>query len=225
MTPAVALADVTIERGGRRLVSGASLEIAEGSLVALVGPNGSGKTTLLRVLLGLLPVEAGQVRVLGREPRRGDAAIGYVPQRYAAEAAEAVRSRDLVALGLPGRRFGSGLVGRDDRARVHAALVATGVADLADRRLSELSGGQQQRVAIAAALAGEPRLLLLDEPLANLDVAHQRDLVALLAGLRDTGTTVVVVTHDLVAFDTELDGVIELDGEGAARTGRPEAAR
>ena len=210
--PAIRLTDAAVERGGRTVWSNGTLAVPAGSIVVVIGPNGSGKTTLLQVLLGLVPVSTGQVEVLGETPRRGNPRIGYVPQRYADTVGEAVRARDLVALGRTGRHWGVGRLGADDRAAVDAALAAVGADGFARRRVARLSGGQQQRVAIAQALVGDPDLLLLDEPLASLDLRHQQEIVRLLAAIRDErpGVTIVAVAHDLNPLLSVLTGAIYL---------------
>nr|WP_246324186.1 ABC transporter ATP-binding protein [Petropleomorpha daqingensis] len=190
------------------------MSVPAGAVVGVIGPNGAGKTTLFQVLLGLLPVAEGQVRVLGGPPRRGNRRIGYVPQNYTAAIGEAVRARDLVTLGLNGGRFGLRPTSAGERARVDAALERVGAAGYADRRMSELSGGQQQRVAIAQAIVDDAELLLLDEPLANLDLRNQHEIVRLLGDLqRERGATVLVVAHDLNPLLPVLtDAVYLLDG-------------
>ena len=209
--PAVRLRDAAVSRGGRVLWDEGSFDIAVGEVAAVIGPNGSGKTTLLKALLGLLPVHRGTLQVLGRSPSRGDRRIGYVPQNYASATGDAVRAVDLVGLGLSGARWGIRRSAREDAARVGAALDAVSARDLAGRRMSELSGGQQQRIAIAQALVDDPELLLLDEPLANLDVRNQRDIVELLGELnRARGVTVLVVAHDLNPLLSVLTGAVYL---------------
>ncbi len=134
-----------------------------------------------------------------------------MPQNYAANVGDAVRCRDLVTLGLTGRRWGLRGASADERRRVDEALAAVGATEYAHRRLSELSGGQQQRVAIAQALVDRPDLLLLDEPLANLDVRNQQDIVRVLADLRDsTDVTVLVVAHDMNPLLSVLTGAVYL---------------
>lgn len=209
--PALGLRDVSVSRSGRIVWDHGTFDIAPGAVVGVIGPNGSGKTTLLKVLLGLLPVASGSVQVLGGAPRRGNPAIGYVPQNYTAATGEAVRARDLVGLGISGARWGAGRLNAADRDKVIRSLTAVSALDLADRRMSQLSGGQQQRVAIAQALVDDPELLLLDEPLANLDVRNQRDIVGLLGALnRERGVTVLVVAHDLNPLLSALSGAIYL---------------
>jgi zinc/manganese transport system ATP-binding protein len=212
--PALVLDGVSVVRGGRTVWSHGSLTVPAGAVVGVIGPNGAGKTTLFQVALGLLPVASGRVEVLGAPPRRGNRRIGYVPQNYTAALGEAVRCRDLVALGLTGSRFGLRRMTPDQRDRVQGALERVGAADFADRRMSELSGGQQQRVAIAQAIVDDADLLLLDEPLANLDLRNQQEVVRLLGDLhRERDVTVMVVAHDLNPLLPVLtDAVYLLDG-------------
>ena len=211
MTDALVLDAVSASRGATQIWSQGSFSVPSGAIVGVIGPNGSGKTTLLEMILGLLPVAAGRLTVFGETPKRGNARIGYVPQNYAAEIGEAIRCRDLVTLGRTGTRWGLGGRSGDDRARVDAALTAVSAQEVAHRRVSQLSGGQQQRVAIAQALVGDPDLLLLDEPLANLDVRNQHEIVELLRDLRAArAVTILVVVHDLNPLLSILDGAIYL---------------
>lgn len=210
-SPAFLLEGASVARGGEVIWSNGTLSVPRGDIVIVIGPNGSGKTTLLHVLLGLLPVVDGRVQVLGEAPSRGNPSIGYVPQNYTATIGNAVRVRDLVALGLVGDRWGLSRLTRDERARIDRSIAAVGATDVADRRMSRLSGGQQQRAAIGQALVGEAELLLLDEPLANLDVRNQHEIVTLLGALRDErDVTIVVVAHDLNPLLPVLDGAIYL---------------
>jgi zinc/manganese transport system ATP-binding protein len=211
MTPAVVVDDVSISRGDELVWSEGTFTIPERSVVAVIGPNGSGKTTLLEMLLGILAPTTGHIEVLGREPHRGDRRIGYVPQGYTATVGDAIRVWDLVALGAAGARWGIGRLRPDERTQVESALDAVGAGSLARRRMSRLSGGQQQRVAIAQALVGRPDLLLLDEPLANLDVRNQQEIVALLGDLSASeGATVLIVAHDLNPLLSILTGAVYL---------------
>ena len=214
MSAAVVLDQVTVTRGGRTVWSEGSFSVPSGAVVGVIGPNGAGKTTLFQVVLGLLPVASGVVQVLGEPPRRGNRRIGYVPQNYASALGGAVRSRDLVTLGLTGDRYGLRPASRAERGRVDEALRRVDAAAYADRRMSELSGGQQQRVAIAQAIVDRTELLLLDEPLASLDMRNQHEVVELLGDLnRDRQVTIMVVAHDLNPLLPVLtDAIYLLDG-------------
>jgi zinc/manganese transport system ATP-binding protein len=212
--PAVQLQDVSVVRGGRTVWSDGTFSVQTGAVVGVIGPNGAGKTTLFQLVLGLLPPAGGRVEVLGAPPRRGNRRIGYVPQNYTAALGDAVRCRDLVTLGLTGGRFGLRRTSAEERARVDAALRRVGAHEYADRRMSELSGGQQQRVAIAQAIVDDAELLLLDEPLANLDLRNQQEIVRLLGELhRERDVTILVVAHDLNPLLPVLtEAVYLLDG-------------
>ena len=208
---AIRLDGVSATRDGDVIWSDGTFSIPQGAIVGVIGPNGSGKTTLLQMLLGLLPTSTGELVVLGEEPHRGNPRIGYVPQNYTAAIGEAIRCRDLVGLGRSGSRWGLGRRSRDDRTRIDDALTAVSAEAFATRRISQLSGGQQQRIAIAQALVGDPELLLLDEPLANLDVRNQHEIVELLGALREQrNVTILVVVHDLNPLLSILSGAIYL---------------
>jgi zinc/manganese transport system ATP-binding protein len=210
MRPVVEFHDVAVHRGGHTVWSHGTFGLPAGGVTAVIGPNGSGKTTLLELLLGLREPSEGTLTVLGQAPRRGNPRIGYVPQHYTDAIGGVLRCRDLVTLGRTGTRWGAGWANANDRAHVAAALAAVGATEFANRRLTEVSGGQQQRVAIAQALVSEPDLLLLDEPLANLDVRAQYEITDLLDSLVAGGLTVVVVTHDLNPLLGVLTGAVYL---------------
>jgi zinc/manganese transport system ATP-binding protein len=196
--PLIEVEHLTMRFGGLVAVDDVSFVGRPREITAIIGPNGAGKTTLFQLALGLLPAASGRVAVLGAAPRRGNRRIGYVPQNYTAALGHAIRCRDLVTLGLTGGRFGLSRTSPAERARVDDALRRVGALDYADRRMSELSGGQQQRVAIAQAIVDDAELLLLDEPLANLDLRNQQEIVRLLGDLhRDRDVTIMVVAHDL----------------------------
>ena len=209
---AIRIEDSTLKLGERLIWAGLSLAIDPGEFLTVIGPNGAGKTSLLRVLLGMLPA-TGIVEVLGRAPRRGDARIGYVPQRGELDQDVPLRARDLVALGVDGTRWGLAFGGSDTDRRVEAALAAVDAAALADVAVGRLSGGEQQRLRIAQALVGDPRLLLCDEPLLSLDLHHQRGITDLLAAWSQrTGGTVVFVTHDINPVLAFTDRVLAVAG-------------
>ena len=158
----LAVDGVSVRLGGREVLHDVRFTIRPGEFVGLIGSNGAGKTTLLRVILGLQPTAAGHVRVAA-------AGIGYVPQKIQLDPDIPLRARDLVGLGLDGNRLGIPLPSRSRRKRVDEMLAAVDATHLAGARVGHLSGGEQQRILIAHALISRPGLLLLDEPLANLD--------------------------------------------------------
>jgi zinc/manganese transport system ATP-binding protein len=205
---------------GRIVWSGASFSVAPGEFLTVLGPNGAGKSTLLRMILGLLPPAGGTLRVFGEPPRRGNPDIGYVPQRRALDSDLAIGAADMVSLGIDGHRWGARLSPRARRQRqaaVGQALAAVGAADLAHRAIGRLSGGEQQRLQLAQALVAQPRLLLLDEPLASLDLRSQQEVSQLVAELQtEFGFTVVLVTHDINPVLPVTDRVMYIAGGGVS---------
>lgn len=208
---AIIFDDARVTRGDRVIWRNGSFSIPTGSVTAIVGANGAGKTTMMNVELGLIPLSAGSVTVLGSPAGSANARIGYVPQSYTSEVDANITSEQSVLLGLTGMRFGIHPVTRAQRDKARRAMEFAGIADRARYRLSQLSGGQRQRVAIAQALVSDPKLLMLDEPLANLDLASQRATVHVLARLnRELGTTIQVVAHDLNMLLPILTGAVYL---------------
>jgi zinc/manganese transport system ATP-binding protein len=193
----------------RTVWSDANFTVEPGEFVAVIGPNGAGKTTLFRLLLGLHPALAGSLTVFGSAPKRGNARIGYVPQRHTIDFETHVRCFDLVRLGYSGHKWGFPLSGRRERAAARRALETTGASSLSERSLGSLSGGELQRVFLAEALVGDPDLLLLDEPLSNLDIRRARALVHLVAEIvRSRKVAALLVAHDINPLIPYLDKVI-----------------
>jgi zinc/manganese transport system ATP-binding protein len=207
--PAVQLDGVAVTLGGRTIWHGASFDLGRGEFAGIVGPNGSGKTTLLRLVLGQLRPSAGRVTVLGGAPHLGNRAVGLVPQRRQLVSDLAVRGRDLVLLGLVGHRWGFGRASAAEQQQVADALAAVGATDYADEPIGVLSGGQQQRLLIAQALVNDVQLLLLDEPLASLDVRSGHEVITLATDIcRQRGVTTLIVTHDLNPLLPTLDRIV-----------------
>jgi zinc/manganese transport system ATP-binding protein len=217
---ALAFDDVSVVRGGRLIWSEGTFHVPAGGIVAVIGSNGSGKTTLLEVVLGLIPAASGTVRIFGEPPGADNDSIGYVPQNYTSRTDGAIRAADVVMLGLNGSKWAFGRASAAQRRRVDEVLLQVGAAAFAGKRLSRLSGGQRQRVALAEALVAQPEMLILDEPLASLDLRSQREIVKLLGRLnRDLGVTILVVTHDLNPLIGMLTGAIcLLDGRAQYAT-------
>ena len=222
-----------VRRGGRTLWSDMQLTVQQGEFIAILGPNGAGKSTLLKVILGLLPLSEGRISVLGAPVRRGNAAVGYLPQRRTFDADVRVRGRDLVHLGLDGTRWGIPLPmlrrlwrghvrAREEQRRVQKAIELVGATAYANRPIGELSGGEQQRLLIAQALVTRPRILLLDEPLDSLDLHSQHAVSALIRRIsQEYQVTVLLVAHDVNPILPYLDRVIYV-GRGQTAIGTPE---
>ncbi len=196
-----------------------------GEFVAVLGPNGVGKSTLVKAMLGLVPLESGSLTVLGEAAGAAADGIGYLPQRRSFDPQLRVRGVDVVRLGLDGNRWGVALPGatrwsaraRAERDRVREVIDRVGATAYADRPIGRLSGGEQQRLLIAQALAGRPRLLLLDEPLDSLDLPNQSAIAALVSELcHGDGVTVVMVAHDVNPILGALDRVVYIAAGGVA---------
>ncbi len=217
---AITLEQVRVQFGNRILLKDLTLTIHQGEFITVLGPNGAGKSTLLKLLLGLIKPGAGTVRVLGKAPRRGNREIGYAPQHRVLEADLALRARDVVGFGLDGDRWGPGWPSRKRTAIIEQALAEVNALAFADAPVGQLSGGEQQRLLIAQALLTNPRLLLLDEPLANLDITRSQEIVGLIAEVcRARGATVLLVSHDVNPLLPVTDRVLYLaNGRGALGT-------
>ncbi len=208
----------------RTIWSNASFTIAPGEFITIVGPNGAGKSTLLRVLLGLLVPLQGRIQVLGALPHRGNPLIGYVPQRRTLDPNLTVRARDFVMLGLDGHRWGLPLPfnsRKHYRYLTQEAIDAVEASTYADHPIGKLSGGEQQRLLLAQALLGRPRLLLLDEPLASLDLRSQHAIAQLISKVaRERTITVMLVTHDVNPLLSLTDRVLYI-AQGQVAIGTP----
>jgi zinc/manganese transport system ATP-binding protein len=200
----------------------ATFGIERGEFVAVIGPNGAGKTTLFRLLLGLQKPISGTIKIFGEQPRRGNPRIGYVPQRHAIDSETNVESLELVRLGLSGTRWGFSPFSHDDRDAAFAALESVSATELAHRPLGVLSGGELQRIFLAEALVSRPELLLLDEPLSNLDLRREGDLLELVHDVvRSRNVTALLIAHNINPLLPYLDKVVYV-ANGRVATGKPD---
>jgi zinc/manganese transport system ATP-binding protein len=217
---------VSVRLGGREVLHDVRFAIRPGEFVGLIGSNGAGKTTLLRVILGLLTPSAGEVRINGRPRGRrgssigvGASGVGYVPQKIQLDPDMPLRARDLVGLGLDGHRFGIPLPSRSRRKLVDEMLRAVDAEHIGNARVGLLSGGEQQRILIAHALISRPGLLLLDEPLANLDIASEQEVVALLSRIaREQRIAVLISAHEMNPLLPVMDRIVYM-AQGRAASG------
>ena len=222
MTAVLELDHATIKLGGRSILADASLTIQAGEFIGVLGPNGAGKTTLMRAILGLLPPSAGSLRVFGRTPQRGNTDIGYLPQVRTVLPDLRVRGVDFIGSSLHGECWGLPSLSRHDRSMIEETLEAVGARELSHRPLSEMSGGERQRLLLAQAVLGQPKLLLLDEPLISLDARHQEIVIDLVHKVcRERGITVLFSAHELNQLLGTLDRVLYL-GNGQAVLGTVE---
>jgi zinc/manganese transport system ATP-binding protein len=221
--PLLTLDGIGVRLGGRQVLSDVTFSLEKGDFTGIIGPNGAGKTTLLRVILGLIEPSGGRVLVDGEPLHRktlhnkNRAAIGYVPQKLVIDQDMPLRARDVVSLGLDGHRLGFGFPSRQRRELVDAALADVGADGYADARVGELSGGEQQRVLVAHALISRPKLLLLDEPLANLDLRSEQEIVTVLGKLaREHEISVLLSAHDMNPLLAVMDRIVYVANGQAA---------
>ncbi|MGH8995520.1 MAG: metal ABC transporter ATP-binding protein [Acidimicrobiales bacterium] len=215
--PVLSVEGIGVALSGRQILHDVSFTVDPGQFTGLIGSNGAGKTTLLRVILGLQRPSAGHVAVAGRSGRSSP--IGYVPQKVLLDPDLPMRARDLVRLGLDGHRFGLPIRPAARRERVEEMLHAVGAHHFSDARVGRLSGGELQRVLIAHALVSGPRMLLLDEPLANLDLRSGHEIVALLHRVAaEQGVAILLTAHEMNALLPVMDRIVYL-AAGRAATG------
>jgi manganese/zinc/iron transport system ATP- binding protein len=204
--------DLTVAYNRKPVLWDVEYEAPDRSLIAIVGPNGAGKSTLLKAVLGLVPAASGLVEVYGRPVARQRHLIGYVPQRGSVDWDFPVSALEVVVMGLYGRIGWLRPVARRHREAARACLEQVGMADYADRQISQLSGGQQQRVFLARALAQQSKLYFMDEPFAGVDAATETAIVDVLRRLKQEGRTVIAVHHDLQTVPEYFEHVLLLNG-------------
>ena len=197
--------------GSRVLWDELNLSIAPGEFLAVLGPNGSGKTSFVNTMLGTTSLNKGSVSIAGAPVRRGSAAVGLIPQQRPFGDNVPLRARDLVALGLDGSKLGIRIGRNSVRTQVDELLDMVGASGYANRPVSDLSGGEQQRLRAAQALAGNPRVLLCDEPLLSLDLHHQQAISEVIhRQAADRGSAVIFVTHEINPILPFVDRVLYL---------------
>ena len=219
--PAVLARGVRVRLGGNVILRDVDLTVADGEVVALLGANGSGKSTLVRALVGAVPIESGRIELLGAPLGRAVPwdRIGYVPQRVSAATGVPATAGEVVASGLlHGRRLRPPPHSRET---VRGALDLVGLTHHLDRPVRELSGGQQQRVLIARALVRDPALLVLDEPVAGVDLPSQQAFADTLRALTARGRTVLVVLHELAALAPLVQRAVVLRHGAVVHDGAP----
>jgi len=219
--PALEIDHAAVRLGGRTIWSDVNLSVGPSEFVAILGPNGAGKSTLLKALLGVVPLSEGSIRLFGKPVRRGNDAVGYLPQRRRFDPDLRIRASDLVRLGLDGDRWGLPLPSSGHARRVESVLEMVGASAYRNRPVGELSGGEQQRILIAQALVSGPRMLVLDEPLESLDLHNQQAISELIRGIcRRQEVTVLLVAHDVNPILPFVDRVVYVAG-GHVLSGAP----
>lgn len=218
----ISLRNVIVLLGGRAILDNVSFEVNRGEFVAILGPNGAGKTTFFKLLLGLLKPAQGTISVLGQSPKRGNGDIGYAPQHRVLETDLALRARDVVGFGFDGNKWGIGLPSRKRDHLINTVLKEVDAYHFANAPVGQLSGGEQQRLLIAQALITNPKILLLDEPLSNLDISHAQEIIGLLTKIcRGRNVTVMLVSHDINPLLQSIDRVLYM-ANGHGVMGAPE---
>jgi len=218
--PVLGVEKISVSFSGRKILDEVSFEVRSGEFTGLIGSNGVGKTTLLRTILGLQRPDAGVIRVLGAPLSPRSRTLGYVPQKIVIDPDIPMRARDFVALGLDAHRYGFARRTARQHELVEEMLHDVDAERFANHRVGSLSGGEQQRVFIAHALISQPKLLLLDEPLANLDPKSVQEIVALLHRVaRDHRVAILLSAHEMNALLPVMDRIVYVtDGRAASGT-------
>ncbi len=215
-TPAISDAplcvqDLTVAYHRKPVLWDVGFEIPRGSLVGIIGPNGAGKSTLLKAIMGIVPLASGRVQIFGKPYRKSRESVGYVPQKESVDWDFPVTVLDVVTMGLYKKIGWCRPVGVKHRTLALQALESVGIADLANRQISELSGGQQQRTFLARALVQDANLYLMDEPFAAVDAATENAIISMLRTMKANGRTTLVIHHDLQTVPAYFDHVILLN--------------
>jgi zinc/manganese transport system ATP-binding protein len=219
--PIVVAKNLTIGYPNKPVWHNASFTVNRGEFVAVIGPNGAGKTTMFRLLLGLQHPISGSINVFGAKPKTGNPKIGYIPQRHTIDNDTNIECVELVRLAYSGNKWGFNLSSHEEKKIAFDTLAAVGASELATQSLGSLSGGELQRIFLAEALVSSPEMLLLDEPLSNLDIKRIKDLVGLMnTVVKSRNVTAFLVAHDINPLIQFLDKVIYI-ANGKVATGTP----
>ena len=192
----IKIKDLHFSYGGPKILENIEIDIKQNEFIGMVGPNGSGKTTLLKIIMGALSPDQGSIEVLGQSPTRSVTEIGYMPQLTPFSREFPISVEEVVLMGRLGKTSSIGFFNKDDKRAAEKAMINVGVEDLKKRAIGSISGGQLQRVLIARALTCEPKIMILDEPTANVDMKIEKDIFDLLKQLNES-ITIIVVTHDI----------------------------
>jgi len=215
--PLLKVENISLKFTEKKVLQNVSFNVNQGELIGIIGTNGAGKTTLLKIILGFLKPTEGNVIFLGKKSSKH---IGYVPQKLEFDKMIPLRGRDLVSLGLDGHHYGFPLPNKKRKQLVDEMLESVNAINYADTPIGLLSGGEQQRILIAQALITEPKILILDEPLSNLDIKNSYEIVKLVADIsREKGVAVLFVSHDMNPLLDVIDKVLYL-ADGNAVMGK-----
>lgn len=211
MHKAIDIKDLYVSYGDNEVLKDISVSLDTGKLVGIVGPNGAGKSTLIKAILGLVPIDRGEIKIYGKPLDEMRKKIAYVPQRSNIDWDFPILVKDTVLLGTYPKLGLFRRPGKKERKLAMECLEKVGMEEYADRQISELSGGQQQRVFLARSLAQEADCFFLDEPFVGVDVSSERVIIDILEELRNQGKTVFVVHHDLIKVKDYFDDIILLN--------------
>lgn len=215
--PIVLCSDVSLNLGGKKIVSNIHASIKEGEFVGIFGPNGSGKTTLVRALLGLVPCSSGTITLFGESLKKGSRFVGYMPQAITSSETLGLSVRAMMMATQQGAFWGIPWNKGESAQEIDDVLELVELCPIAEKPFYRLSGGEKQRVQLAQALLGKPKLLLLDEPLASLDPYHQQQLINIIDRIKQrTGITILFIAHDINPLLHVMDRVWYLAGGKAA---------
>jgi zinc transport system ATP-binding protein len=210
VSKAVEISNVSKKFNNLSVLHEININVEKNDFMAIIGPNGGGKSTLLKIIMGILIPDTGEVKIFGKKPKKARNLMGYLPQSVSFDHDFPINVFDTV---LSGRYRGLFKVHtKDDRKAVEKALKDVEISELKDRQISKLSGGQMQRVFIARAIVREPKLLLMDEPMASIDPGMQKSFYELLSKLKDK-MAIILVSHDVGAVSTHVDKIACLNRE------------